>query len=203
VTIELDATTARAVAVIANQRAPGALDMVLDGRASVIAAYKRARGNPKLRDARIWIQLREGVTVDRFLDVVDALLGAGVTWLDVSHEPPIAKPPEIPKLQVGPIQSTDSWPAHRGAVRRALERQTDKLVYCYEKQRLVSPTLDGSLSLSIDLDDIGDVLAVKAAGIDPEVASCVTAIVKAMKFPRPRPGAKPTITTSLTFRPGA
>jgi hypothetical protein len=57
-------------------------------------------------------------------------------------------------------------------------------VYCYERQLLAKPALAGVVSVQFLINSDGTVHSATAAGVDPDVATCVAGVIKAIEFPR-------------------
>jgi hypothetical protein len=76
----------------------------------------------------------------------------------------------------------------KAAIRRAIKGNLQKIQYCYEKQLLARPTLAGKVVVQFYILPSGKVASATASGVDPEVASCVADVIKAIEFPRPKHG---------------
>ena len=70
-------------------------------------------------------------------------------------------------------------------IRRYLKRNLDKLRDCYDKARLATPGLAGTLMLEFTIDGTGHVIASAATGVDEAVSTCAAAVVGAIEFPKP------------------
>jgi hypothetical protein len=86
-------------------------------------------------------------------------------------------------------------------VRRYFRRNQAKFHYCYEKQRLTNPELEGSVDVSFAIANDGTTSDVAAAGVDPEIDTCFVGIVKNIEFPRPKAdGFAVQVPIKLKFR---
>ena len=88
----------------------------------------------------------------------------------------------------------------RSIVRRYIKRNIDKIGYCYEKQLLANPGLDGTVTVSFFITPGGGVGASVGAGMDPTVANCVADVVSHIEFPRP-PGGGVQVNYPFTLHP--
>ena len=74
------------------------------------------------------------------------------------------------------------------AIRRSIKPNLQKIQYCYEKQLLSRPALAGRVVVQFYILPSGRVASAAASGVDPEVASCVAGVIKAIAFPKPGHG---------------
>jgi hypothetical protein len=88
--------------------------------------------------------------------------------------------------------SSDSQPTTTGIVdpdkqmiRRVIHRHIQSIQYCYEKRLLEQPGLKGTIQAKFTVDADAKVGASTATGVDPQVASCVAAVIKGLPFERP------------------
>lgn len=88
----------------------------------------------------------------------------------------------------------------RAIVRRYLRRNIQKLTYCYEKELLAKPALEGTVTASFTILDSGSVSGATAGGVDPAVSSCVTAVIGGVAFPKPK-GGPANVSVTLAVRP--
>lgn len=73
----------------------------------------------------------------------------------------------------------------KSIIRRYMKRAMEKIRYCYEKELLANPGLEGTVMSSFIISPTGAVMSSKAAGVDGKVSSCVAGVVGAIAFPRP------------------
>jgi hypothetical protein len=76
----------------------------------------------------------------------------------------------------------------KSIIRRYIRRSIDKIGYCYDKQLLAHPDLDGVLRVNFFISPTGAVQRASGSGFDPEVASCVSAVIMTIAFPKPGDG---------------
>jgi len=88
----------------------------------------------------------------------------------------------------------------RAFVRRYLTGNIQKLVYCYEKQLLVSAALRGSVALAYTIQPDGTVRDVTATGFDRTVDGCIAGYVKEIEYPRSS-GDVVRVRVDLSFAP--
>jgi len=87
----------------------------------------------------------------------------------------------------------------KSLIRRYLKRNVAKLQYCYEKELLGKPTLEGTVTLQFTIDANGTVERATATGVDPAVASCAALVIRAIEFPRPVTG-QVLVSYPMTYR---
>ena len=99
--------------------------------------------------------------------------------------------------------STVTGHVDASVIRRVVLRRVAALRACYERQLRVKPGLAGKLVVKWTIDERGrvkDVEIVEDTLNDEAVASCVTRIVRRMRFPRPAGGQETQITYPFVFR---
>jgi outer membrane biosynthesis protein TonB len=87
----------------------------------------------------------------------------------------------------------------KAIIRRYIKRNTQKIRYCYEKELLAKPTIEGMIAATFVIDDSGKVSEASGSGFDQEVASCVANAIKAIEFPKPKAGSV-RVNYPFTFR---
>jgi hypothetical protein len=105
----------------------------------------------------------------------------------------------VPQVRIGQPQSVGDL--DKAIIRRYIKRNISKITYCYEKQLLARPGLEGTVSTQFFISPNGTVAASNAGGVDPEVASCVAAVIKAIEFPKPKGGGGVQVNYPFNFRP--
>jgi hypothetical protein len=103
-----------------------------------------------------------------------------------------------PEVRIG--QASAVGDLDKNIIRRYIKRNINRIKYCYEKQLLVTPKLEGTVTAEFVITAQGTVATASATGVDPEVASCVAAVIKAIEFPRPKGGGIVKVTYPFTFR---
>jgi hypothetical protein len=86
----------------------------------------------------------------------------------------------------------------REVIRRYIQRNLDKITYCYEKELLAKPTIAGEIVVQFFLSETGKASAAVGQGFDPTVASCVADVIGNIEFPRMPQSA--TVRYPFTFR---
>ncbi|MGE0396711.1 MAG: AgmX/PglI C-terminal domain-containing protein [Kofleriaceae bacterium] len=89
----------------------------------------------------------------------------------------------------------------RSIIRRYIRQNIDKISYCYEKQLLAKPGLDGTVSVQFLIAGNGSVQASSGSGLDSEVSGCVAGVIKNIKFPAPKNGGNVQVNYPFNFHP--
>ncbi len=100
----------------------------------------------------------------------------------------------------GPTALNATGDLDKAIIRRYVKRNIQKIQYCYEKQLLGKPGLAGTVMVRFFIATTGQVTSATAAGVDPEIASCVAAVVKTIEFPRPKGGGGVQVNYPFTFK---
>lgn len=89
----------------------------------------------------------------------------------------------------------------KATIRRHIERYLDGLQYCYGRQLLRSPELEGTVQTQFSISATGHAVRVAASGLNnPDIESCVVAVLQGIEFPKPRAG-EVSVQCSLDFKP--
>jgi len=107
--------------------------------------------------------------------------------------------PDGPRASIG--QPTSVGDLDKAIIRRYIKRSIQKITYCYEKQLLADPKLEGTVTANFYIGPSGKVETSSAAGVDPEVSACVARVIEAIEFPKPKGGGGVQVSYPLTFRP--
>lgn len=171
--------------------------------AALGAAYAAARGSLGNDDRRdVDVLVGPDTDVQRLVDVLAALDGAGARLVALGHVPPAAelatRGKRIPRAVIGQPQSAGDLdkPVIRATVARALP----KIKACYEQALAANPALAGTVHTQFFIAPNGGVITSSASGVDPAVATCVAAIIKAVEFPKPAGGGGVLVKFPFTFR---
>ena len=103
---------------------------------------------------------------------------------------------EVPGPVVGQPITTGNL--DKSIIRRYIKRNLEKISYCYEKQLLANPTLEGTVTVQFFISPTGAVTSSTGKGMSDEVASCVAGVVSAIEFPKPDSGGV-TVNYPFTF----
>ena len=104
----------------------------------------------------------------------------------------------VPTVSIG--QPTAQGDLDKAIIRRYIKRNIQKIQYCYERELLSHPALEGALIARFVIAANGSVATVQATGVSPPVASCVARVIKDIEFPRPPGNAIVRVDYPFTFR---
>jgi hypothetical protein len=76
----------------------------------------------------------------------------------------------------------------KALIRRYIRRSIDKIAYCYNRQLLAHPGIEGEVQVQFFISPTGGVERSSGTGFDREVAGCVADVIQAIAFPRPGDG---------------
>lgn len=89
----------------------------------------------------------------------------------------------------------------KALIRRYIQRNLDKLQYCYEKALLADPSLEGTVETEFVIAPTGRVESATATGVSPAVSSCVEDVLRAVAFPPvPKSEESTQVHYPFTFR---
>ncbi len=93
---------------------------------------------------------------------------------------------KVPTVKLSPpITCTANNPClDKEIIRRYVKRNLEKITYCYEKELLASPSLEGTVTVNFILNGNGRVIESNASGVDATVSSCIAQVVSSIKFPK-------------------
>ncbi|MBK9031082.1 MAG: AgmX/PglI C-terminal domain-containing protein [Myxococcales bacterium] len=91
-----------------------------------------------------------------------------------------------PQVRMG--QPSTVGDLDKAIIRRYIRRNFAKIRYCYERELLTKPGLEGTIAARFFISTTGAVASVSASGVDPAVASCIAQVIKGITFPRPKGG---------------
>ena len=105
---------------------------------------------------------------------------------------------DVPQVRIG--QPQVSGDLDKAIIRRYIKRSIARIAYCYEKQLLSQPGLEGTVRSQFTISPDGTVSASTASGVNSDVASCVADVIRAIEFPKPR-GGSVDVVYPFSFRP--
>jgi hypothetical protein len=105
----------------------------------------------------------------------------------------------VPQVRIG--QPNAVGDLDKAIIRRYIKRNIAKITYCYEKQLLAKPGLQGTVSTQFFITPNGTVASSNASGVDGQVSSCVAGVIKSIEFPKPKGGGGVQVNYPFTFRP--
>ncbi|HUQ05121.1 MAG TPA: AgmX/PglI C-terminal domain-containing protein [Kofleriaceae bacterium] len=184
--------------------------------AALVAAIKKVLDEPLFADRRdVKLLVQSDTKVAHVVTVLDAALGAGARsarmesgggWGPIGHGsgtigqgngygPGVHDAPSVSIGQPAAVGDLD-----KAIIRRYIKRNIPKITYCYEKQLLVKPKLEGTVTAQFFISPSGAVASSNASGVDVEVASCVAAVIKSIEFPKPKGGGGVQVNYPFNFR---
>jgi hypothetical protein len=112
--------------------------------------------------------------------------------------PPPAPSSAVPTVSIGdptgPSQSLD--PA---IIRRLIRRNIAKIQYCYEKELVATPGLEGRVNVRFSVGADGKVTQSTGSGMPP-VDACVAGVIAAIEFPKPTGGGVVMVNYPFIFQ---
>jgi hypothetical protein len=108
----------------------------------------------------------------------------------------------VPTLTIGQPNTTGDL--DKAIIRRYIRRNIQKLQYCYEKELLVTPKLQGVATAAFTIGVDGKVTTSSASGLrNANVETCIADVIKNIEFPKPKPpaagGAATDVVVSYPF----
>jgi TonB family protein len=97
-------------------------------------------------------------------------------------------------------QSSSAGSLDKNIIRRIIRSHIASIKRCYERQLLVDPGLAGKVVARFTIGANGDVVASSASGLHPNVDSCVTRVIRRMRFPKPKGGGVVKVSYPFIFR---
>lgn len=106
--------------------------------------------------------------------------------------------PKGPTVTVDP--PTAGPALDKAIIRRSIKRNIGKLQYCYEKQLVAEPKLEGTVTAEFTIGVDGLVSKSTASGI-PVVDRCIADVIRGIEFPKPSGGAVVNVSYPFVFKP--
>ncbi|MBZ0234241.1 MAG: AgmX/PglI C-terminal domain-containing protein, partial [Deltaproteobacteria bacterium] len=179
-----------AVAVRGDDGAPGALALPLRGRSGGGAAVVQA------------VVLDAPATAAELVASIDAQAGGDqpvpITVRGASGGMRSSRI-NVPQVRIGATDVVGTL--DKNIIRRYIRRNLSRITYCYEKQLLVKPGLEGTVKAEFVIGPQGNVPSSKATGMDPVVATCVAEVIHKIEFPKPQAGGVVKVSYPFTFNP--
>ncbi|MCE9577412.1 MAG: AgmX/PglI C-terminal domain-containing protein [Deltaproteobacteria bacterium] len=173
--------------------------------AELTAAYGKSRDALALagrRDLRLWFD--DKATVGQVVLAMDALVAGGATSITIGDPawprlPPLSPTAAVPQVRIG--MPTSVGDLDKAVIRRYIKRNLAKISYCYEKELVIHPALEGTVSAQFFITPSGSVGTSNASGVDGSVASCIADVIKGIEFPKPKGGGGVQVNYPFTLRP--
>ncbi|HEV7558022.1 MAG TPA: AgmX/PglI C-terminal domain-containing protein, partial [Kofleriaceae bacterium] len=105
--------------------------------------------------------------------------------------------PQTPPVVIG--QPSNGGGLDKSIIRRYVKRNEEKIAYCYGKELLAHPNLEGEVLVQFMIAPDGTVQASNGRGFDATVASCVASVVHGITFPRPTDNGPVQVNYPFTF----
>jgi len=109
--------------------------------------------------------------------------------------------PVAPPVKAGQPECVGETCLDRDLIRRYVARNLEKITYCYEKELLARPELEGTVTALFTLNGNGAVIDSKASGVDPNVSSCIALVMSNIQFPKVGPPGIYPIKYPFKLRP--
>ena len=166
------------------------------------SALDDARQRHKLgANATIDVLVGPEVDAQRLVSLLALLDRAGVTSIGLGLIPTEAeRKANLPPV-VAAGQPNAQGDLDKAIIRRFVKQNLQKITYCYEKELLAVPNLQGTIQISFFITPSGKVASASGAGMNATVASCVAAVIKGIEFPKPKGGGGVQVNYPFTFRP--
>jgi hypothetical protein len=173
----------------------------LKGIAAAIDEARKTRGTDA--NAPVDVLVDPDIDAQRLIDVLVALDVGGVRAIGIGPMPPqeelARRGKRMPRTMIG--QPNSQGDLDKAEIRRVVKANLDKISACYTKALLENPGLSGTVAVQFFITPKGTVASASASGVDPAVADCVAAVVKALEFPKPKGGGGVQVNYPFTFRP--
>jgi hypothetical protein len=107
----------------------------------------------------------------------------------------------VPHPEIGePSCGAGGCGLDKAIIRRYIVRSMAKIRYCYEKQLLSDPELEGTVATTFVISPTGLVMDASAKGVNAAVSDCVSSVVQRIAFPRLRNSGVVQVHYPFTFR---
>lgn len=107
------------------------------------------------------------------------------------------KRPDKGELDFGTVVGAEH---DKEMIKREIRKHRASFEYCYEKQLVASPSLEGTVTASFTILGNGAVRASTAKGVHPAVSSCVAGVISRIEFAKPTAGSSASVTYPFIFR---
>ncbi len=87
----------------------------------------------------------------------------------------------------------------KAIIRRYMKRNYNKIAYCYQKELLARPTIEGDVRVQFLISPNGSVQSAAGRGFDATVATCVANVIEGIAFPQPTDGGSVQVNYPFTF----
>lgn len=129
--------------------------------------------------------------------------GGGTGWGTIGGLGQIGNVPANTSGRISLGKGKTSGGLDKAIIRRYIRRRLPRIRFCYEKELLKRPKLQGTVKLRFTIGPKGNVLAANAKGVRPVVSRCVAKAVKTIQFPRPNGGGKVVVNYPFSFLPAS
>ena len=178
------------------------------GKLKASLAEARARKTMDLA-APVDVLVTADVDAQHLVDVLVALDGAGVKVIGLGDAPtgkqlalrghePERRPAAVPTVAIGNPNAQGDL--DKAIIRRAIKQNLPKITYCFEKELLAKPKLEGTVLVQFFIQPDGKVKQSAGSGMDPAVATCVAEVIKGIEFPKPKGGGGVQVNYPFVFQ---
>jgi hypothetical protein len=169
--------------------------------AAAIDEARKTRGADP--DAPVDVLVDPDVDSQRLVDLLVALDLAGVRAIGMGPMPSPAelarRGKRIPTAIIG--MPTAQGDLDKALIRKVVKASLHKMEACYTKALANDASLAGTVQTQFFITPAGKVATATADGVDPELSTCVAAVIKALEFPKPKGGGGVQVNYPFTFRP--
>lgn len=181
-----------------------------DGAGAISDAYHKGQATDALvGNTVVRIRIDGDLAARALVETIAELLAANVVGVAIG-EPTVytpksgygvggsrggmrSSPIRMPSVRIG--QPSGSVDLDKATVRRYVKRHLDKIKYCYQKQLLAKPHLQGTVDTTWTIQPNGTVKGATAKGLDAKVSSCIADVLGAIEYPKPKSGGVVTVTS--------
>jgi hypothetical protein len=168
-------------------------------------ASRRAQSTVGI-EARVGI--RAGTTNQRMVQVLELLRAAKVEAVYLypvqdatAHSSTgfVDRSGGVPTVHIGNPNAQGDL--DKAIIRRYIKRNIQKITYCYEKELLTAPDLEGVVSTQFFITPDGKVASSSGSGVSARVSSCVANVIKDIEFPKPKGGGGVQVNFPFIMKP--
>ncbi len=103
--------------------------------------------------------------------------------------------------KIGAGTATGKGTLDRAVIQAGIKNRFSHIQFCYERELLKRPGLEGKIAVSFTISSTGAVSSASATGFDATVATCVATVIKSVRFPAPSGGGSVQVNYPFIFKP--